>query len=239
VTEVVALINSLKWPVLIGLVLVGFCIPIWKLLTSVSTFVASMSNRSLKVGPVEVSGPLQQAVSETTASSQEGLPPATLPAPPGATTSGPRPLAKHFGPLIEEFAVEVEATIEDVILPNAMRQLNIDYEAAMNYVAIDHVAALRLERASRMIFGSQIDAINMLNLVGGRLSIETLRPTYNAAVAAFPQGYTNYSFEQWLAYLTAWDLIKVEGLEVTIRPAGRVIIPYMQRWGYLNIRPPG
>jgi hypothetical protein len=147
-------------------------------------------------------------------------------------------LVKRFVPLVREFAGEIEAIIDDMI-PNIMDHFNIEWDVAMNYVAIDHVAALRLERASRLIFGSQIDAINMLNVAGGRLSIETLRPTYSVAVVSFPQAYLKYSFEQWLAYLTAWDLIKIEGSEVMIRPAGKVIVPYMQQWGYLNFKRPG
>jgi hypothetical protein len=110
-------------------------------------------------------------------------------------------------------------------------------EEVLKYVAIDHIAAVRLERASRAIFGSQLNAINHLNHQGGRLPVETLRLFYTNAATASPQIYANYMFEQWLGYLTSWDLIRIDGSDAVITAAGKAIFFYMQSWGYLTVWP--
>ena len=120
-----------------------------------------------------------------------------------------------------------------------MREQNLTREDTFRWVAVDSWAALRLERASRFLFGSQIDAINVLNNYGGRLLTEVLRPIYLNASTTFPPLYANYTFEQWLSYLTNNGLITIEGSDVVITPSGKAIVPYMQALGYLNIRPGG
>jgi hypothetical protein len=87
--------------------------------------------------------------------------------------------------------------------------------------------------------GSQLEALNLLTTLGGRLSTETLRPIYTTATTNYPHMYTNYIFEQWLSFLVTAQLIKIDDSDAVITPAGKTIIPYMQGWGYLNIRPVG
>jgi hypothetical protein len=233
VPELVQLIGVIVWPTLIGLVLCGFRVPIWSILTSVA-------NRSVKVGAqgLELSAPPQQTPVDASAASPQGLPPAASVVSTTKTGSGPIPIAKRFAVPLHDFVSEVEKIVDELI-PHLMQQFNIAKEDALKYAVVDNLSALRLERASRNIFGSQIDAINVLNGRGGRLPIDALRSIYTNATVAFPQIYTNYTFDQWLAYLTGADLIRIDGSDAVVTPAGKVIISYMQGWGYLATRPPG
>jgi hypothetical protein len=227
-SELVTLIVCIAWPVVIGGALYVFRVPI-------STVIASISNRSFKLGTqgFEASIPPQQTAVDTSAS-QQGLQPTgtEVEAAPGLG------IAKHFGVPLEEYVSEVEKGLDEAI-PHLMRQYNFSKDDAIKYAAVDHAAALRLERVSRIIFGSQIDAINLLTSFGGRIQSEALRSIYNNAVPNFPSVYTNYSFEQWLAFLINASLIRIDGSDVIATPAGKAIVPYMQGWGYLNIRPLG
>jgi hypothetical protein len=234
VAEIVKLIVGIAWPILFGGVLYWYFTPFSNLLSGVTNLLTSMLNRSLKVGTLELSGPLQQTATAGASASQQGLQPAGT-----EVESAPGPgIAKHFGVHLEEYVSDVEKGL-DAAIPQLMRQYNFSKDDAIKYAAVDHAAALRLERVSRIIFGSQIDAINLLISYGGRIQSEALRSIYNNTAPNFPTVYTNYSFEQWLAYLINSGLVRIDGSDVVATPAGKAIVPYMQRWGYLNVRPLG
>jgi hypothetical protein len=227
--QIVTLVVGIAWPLVIGAALYLYRVPI-------SALIASISNRSFKVGTqgLELSIPPQQAIADTPATQHQGLPPSILPAPRMETPSTPG-ITKHFAVPFHDYISKMEQAIDNS-LPVLMQQFNITREDALKYAATDSWAALGLERASRYIYGSQIDAINMLNARGGRLPLDNLRPIYGTAVITFPFVYENYSFEQWLLFLTHWDLIRIEGADAIIAPAGKVIVSYLQGLGYLNTR---
>jgi hypothetical protein len=195
-----------------------------------------LSKRTFKAGPFEVSDPPQQIAGEASTSSQ-GLPSkgSTKADDDGRTYGG---IANHFAVPVRDYVDKIEDILYDAI-PTLQKQLNLDKEKAIWYAAIDHMAALRLERVSRAIFGSQLEALGLLATFGDRLSRETLRPIYTKAATDYPAMYTNYIFEQWLAFLVNCDLIKLDNEDVVATAAGKTIIPYMEGWGYLRIRPAG
>jgi hypothetical protein len=232
VSQVVALLSVIVWPALIGLALCGFRVRI-------SDLIANVSER-IKTGGVEFAGVKiapQQIPADAAAATQQGLPSVASTGSTPNSTLGPG-VAKRFAPPVRDYTAFIEKRLDD-ILPVLMEQFSISKEDATRYAAVDHIAALRLERASRVIFGSQIEAINLLTSRGGRVPLETLQPIYTSATVNFPQVYTNYTFEQWLSYLVTWDLITIKGSDVILEPAGKVIVSYMQGWGYLNTRPLG
>jgi hypothetical protein len=233
VDEIVKLISVLAWPVLIGLALCGFRVPISTFITSLSHL---LSKRTLKAGPFEVSDPAQQIASEASASSQ-GLPSkgSTKADDDGSDYGG---IANHFAAPVRDYVDKIEDILYDA-LPHLEKQFNIDRQKAILYAAVDHMAALRLERISRAIFGSQLEALGLVVTFGDRLPRETLRPIYTKATTDYPAMYTNYIFEQWLAFLVNCDLIKLDNEDVVVTPAGKTIIPYMDGWGYLRVRPAG
>jgi hypothetical protein len=146
--------------------------------------------------------------------------------------------ASHFPPPVHDFIAHTEQQIENE-LPRYAAYLKKNTEQTLKHEFVESVAALYLGRASRHLFGSQIDVLNFLIRNNGKAAVENLRPFYAAGAAAFPVFYANYSFAQWLSFMTSWNLIQIQGTDVTLRPAGRAIIPYMQNWGYLTPRPVG
>lgn len=104
---------------------------------------------------------------------------------------------------------------------------------------VDYSTALYLERASRYILGSQIDALNFLAANHNCATKKQLRPFYTAGAAGMPLAFSLYPFEQWLTFLTTWNLVSIDDVNVNLTAAGKAIVPYMQAWGYLNVRPPG
>jgi hypothetical protein len=137
-------------------------------------------NREVEVGAkgIRISSPPQQTPLAISAAPQQGLAPADSDTP--TREAGPVSVARLFVANLQEFASEMEKMVEGV-LPDVMQHYNIDRETAVEYLAVDYFAALRFERISRGILGSQINAINQLNIHGGRLSVEGLRPIYTAA----------------------------------------------------------
>lgn len=144
----------------------------------------------------------------------------------------------QFAPHYQDFVTEVENLI-DTNLPGLMARLNIDRERAYRNVAIDYFAALHLERSSRFLFGSQIDALNFLVTNNSRATRDEIRKLYDAAAAAFPAIYASYSFDSWLGFMQNWGLINAQESLITLLPTGRALIPYMEGRMYLARRPPG
>ncbi len=231
-TELIALVNILAWPVVIGLALCGFRVPITDLMAGMSHLITSMSQRALKVGAFEA-GPPQQTPLNASATAEQGLSPIAPTAPEVASTSGSTSIANRFNDPYRDFALQVEEGIEQE-LPNIKQRLNLSENEYMLYLAVDSLGALRLERASRSIFRSQIEAIKHLTL-SGRMPVDGLLPSYTKAATASPEIYENYTFEQWLSYLTSWGLISREGADATVTPAGKAIVAYMERWGYIHV----
>ena len=66
---------------------------------------------------------------------------------------------------------------------------------------IDQYCGLILERVSRFLYGSQIDALTFLNANNNRVTRDEIKHFYDTATSSFPDIYKNYSFDRWLAFL--------------------------------------
>jgi hypothetical protein len=117
--------------------------------------------------------------------------------------------------------------------------LGKDREETLRHLYVDFASALYMERASRHIFGSQIDALNFITGAGGRCQKAQLLPYYVNAAAQHPSFYSNYPFDQWFAFLISQNLVTLDGDSVALAPGGHAIVPYMQVRGYLQTRPIG
>lgn len=95
--------------------------------------------------------------------------------------------------------------------------------------------ALHLERASRAIFRSQVEALDALKWQPGPLTKEMFRPFYDKVAQTFPNVYTHYSFDQWFGFLVGRELVVVQDDVVTITEAGQVLSRYMVDRGYVPI----
>jgi hypothetical protein len=136
--------------------------------------------------------------------------------------------------LIAEHAEKIDSN-----LPDQMQQTGRTAEDLFRHGFVDYSAALHMERASRSIFGSQLDAIGFLSGVGGQSTLDQIRSYYDQAAGKWPTEYQIYPFERWLEFLTSRGLIEVAADIVKLRPAGKAILPYMQSQGYLATRPFG
>lgn len=144
-----------------------------------------------------------------------------------------------FDPPFQEFAAEISKNVDTVILPTLMPRFNGNKEQALRHALVDFQTAVALERSSRFLFGSQIDALILLGASGGRGTREELLNLYNAAIVKYPDIYVSYSFDEWLSFLQNQGLVFIDHETVAFQPAGKVIITYMQTRGYLQTRAPG
>jgi hypothetical protein len=84
------------------------------------------------------------------------------------------------------------------------------------------------EMIYRTIFGSQIALLRQLNLTSAKTPADVKSYYYEIAKAQFPALYADYSFEQWVGYLTSWKLIAVtDGGRFSITEGGREFLKWM------------
>ncbi len=82
------------------------------------------------------------------------------------------------------------------------------------------------------IFRSQILALTELNAKGGLMPLANANAHFEKAKADYPQTYSNYSFQQWLDFMTSHNLLirhPTDMLEITLR--GRDFLKYLTHWG--------
>jgi hypothetical protein len=156
----------------------------------------------------------------------------------GQALSSTPPTARFFEPQFQELVMAVEARV-DADLPTLERNLSINREAALRYVIMDLSSALYLERASRFLFGSQIDAIIFLGVNGGRGTKQEVEKFYQTAMSQYPDFYARYSFEQWLGFLIAWGLVERANDAISLTGGGKAMIPYLNSRHYLATKAPG
>ncbi len=147
--------------------------------------------------------------------------------------------AENFNPPFQELVTDIAQNVDKVILPALLPRFEGNKERALRHALIDFQSALVLERASRSLFGSQIDALIFLGANGGRCTKEELFNFYHAASIKFPEIYSDYSFISWFGFLQNQSLINVGGDTITLMPPGKSIISYMQIRGYLSTRAAG
>ena len=86
---------------------------------------------------------------------------------------------------------------------------------------------------------SAVAALIFLRANNGHATIGEIQPYYAAGVESAPEFYTNYPFDGWLGFLVNQGLTTREGEIVSLLPAGKAIISYMQMRGYLRFRAKG
>jgi hypothetical protein len=92
--------------------------------------------------------------------------------------------------------------------------------------------ALTFQRAYTTIFGSQLRALQALNSgLSTGTPIAALRSTYDAAAAAEPKFYANYSFESWLQYLRSFSLVVKADEVISITLEGREFLKWLVEQG--------
>jgi hypothetical protein len=232
--QFVKLLLGLAWPLLLGLIFVAIT---WCFRPQVKEILDSFARRNIKLGPtgLEVSAP-QPPGEGSPPSLSDATPVSATPPTGGEATQEPPPISAYFAPPFQEIVLFTEQWVEQH-LPAYMAQLGRGREDTLKIATVDYVVALNLERASRFIFQSQIDALRFL-ITSNELTRDQIRLFYQTAGDQYPQEYTTYPFENWLGFLASWGLVRLDGERVILTPGGRAIVPYMEVRGYLKRRLP-
>src|SRR5262249_26253086 len=146
--------------------------------------------------------------------------------------------ASLFEPPFQELVGDVEAKIDNE-LPALSAKLGKSREDSLKHTLIDQYCGLLLERVSRFLYGSQIDAVIFLNANNNRATLDEIKRFYDTAATNFPELYKNYSFEKWLVFMQTNRIVGASDNIVEATSIGKALIAYMQRRRYLVTRAPG
>lgn len=129
-----------------------------------------------------------------------------------------------LGPFMAEAMNGVQATLDNNNPPNR--------EVFLIRLAADYSAALYLERANRIILGSQIKALMYIRDTGPckTKDLMDLYDIYFGNETLLPR-------DAWLNYLSRWFLINISGDDITLTAAGMAFIPYIVNQNYPINRP--
>jgi hypothetical protein len=158
--------------------------------------------------------------------------------PPTLAETLPQSTASLFEPPFQELVGQVEAKIDNE-LPTLSAKLGKNREESLKHTLIDQYCGLLLERVSRFLYGSQIDAAIFLNANNNRATLGEMKCFYDTAARNFPEIYKNYSFEKWLSFMQTNGIVSTSDNIVGATPIGKAVIAYMQMRGYLVTRAPG
>ncbi|HEY0786669.1 MAG TPA: hypothetical protein VGD62_12425, partial [Acidobacteriaceae bacterium] len=126
-------------------------------------------------------------------------PPPGGPPPDAPALDERRKAAENYGgdqPIIQLAMTDIENSLASLGLPRAGLETN---RLVIRHLAVTQIL-YSFERLYRLIFGSQITAMRLLNLSGPHPS-KVLRPIYDKAVTQSPEYFSTYTFEAWLGFL--------------------------------------
>ena len=132
-------------------------------------------------------------------------------------------LLMHDTPFIVERDRKIRADLERLESPGDREKILVRLLAGA-YTVRD------FERVYGSIFGSQIGALAAMNSAGeAGATPETLRVFYDAAAAEAPDPYKNYTFEQWMGFLTRVGLARDVADGFAITPWGTEFLVHLAR----------
>lgn len=80
------------------------------------------------------------------------------------------------------------------------------------------------------IFRSQIEVLDNLN-TRGAVTLDTLRPNYDAVASVSPNVYRLHPFESWIEFMKGQNLIRQDGNVVQITVRGKDFLKYLVQFG--------
>lgn len=203
ITQATTLLTGIAWPLSVFGIL-------YLLRKHFDTIIDIVRKRHLKIG--------RDGIEVGHLITEQETPP---PPPPGSTSF---PVLPAFGPLIAEATNGIRNEIS--------KQKPGNVEDFLINIAADLSSSLFLERANRIILGSQIKALMYIRDTGP-CKVKDLMDLYDIYLG----DETKLPREAWLNYLTSWFLITITGDDVTLAPAGAAFIPYIINHGYPVDRP--
>lgn len=86
---------------------------------------------------------------------------------------------------------------------------------------------LHFERVHGLMWASQLACLRYLNTIDHGAEQKELAPIYEHAKSEYPAWYENQTFERWLAFLRAYNLITEREERLVITVAGREFLKYL------------
>lgn len=107
-------------------------------------------------------------------------------------------------------------------------------------VLVRHFAWAQLralfESANSTIYGTQLEALKVMNGTSKPMSQDSLETFYDRARKNFPNIYEDFSFNQWLSYLLGYSFIFLEDSGYKISQLGRDFLVYLTSTGKSELR---
>lgn len=103
------------------------------------------------------------------------------------------------------------------------------------FLAEAHLVA-HFERTYRIIFGSQIDGLKILNQRGDVPENEA-REFFQQVQQKYPEVYRTYGYDDWLGFLLRRDLIERRNGNIVLTDIGRDFLLYMTTCGLFENKP--
>jgi hypothetical protein len=182
------------------------------------------------VGMVIFKAPLERLIDRTKKITKSGLD-TTTPTTAASQETGIERRATGAEEMLEPFVNSLVLEHEEAIRKE-LNNRRVDDPAERERVLIRHLAASviynRFDQIYQYIFGSQISALQELNPIG-TMAKDDLETTYMLAAAiTAPEFYQNYSFDQWLNFLSIHGLVRMDDVDkVTITVAGREFLKFL------------
>ena len=96
----------------------------------------------------------------------------------------------------------------------------------------EHSFALQFEKTYQYIFGSQLNALVIINAAPGGVQFGDIEDLYNQAAAQHKAFYETYNGEQWLAYMERESLSIRKDDRIHITLEGTAFLKYIIHRGY-------
>jgi len=106
-----------------------------------------------------------------------------------------------------------------------------DREKALVRALASTNIVLHFERVYSLLWASQLACLRYLNPRDQGTEVAEIVPFYNLAKADYPTWYENYSFDQWIGFLQAVNLVVERDSRVFITVAGREFLKYLVESG--------
>ena len=103
-------------------------------------------------------------------------------------------------------------------------------EKSLIQIIAAQVIIHQFEATYRDIYGSQLTALDITNTTPSGVPLGVFETLYNQAAAQHKDRYANYSFEQWLEWLSQLLIIRDDKIYITL--AGKEFLKYLTHRGY-------
>ena len=118
---------------------------------------------------------------------------------------------------------------------DSLKQLGIVSDAEKIKVLAKHHANLQINSnyslINSLIFGSQIELLQALNVQASPVEVEFLFSFYEAAKKEYPEAYANNTFENYINFIKSFGLINMENGKYFITVLGRGFLTYLAENG--------